>query len=44
MIKIWKYKKKNSNVSYYKKVIKPTLEEIDKHKQYLKNTLKKNFF
>tara|TARA_B100000900_G_scaffold203116_1_gene172207 strand:+ start:469 stop:1128 length:660 start_codon:yes stop_codon:yes gene_type:complete len=35
---------KNSNVSYYKKVIKPTLEEIDKHKQYLKNTLKKNFF
>ena len=35
---------KNSNVSYYKKVIKPTLEEIDKHKQYLKNTFKKNFF
>ena len=32
------------NVSYYKKVIKPTSEEIDKHKQYLKNTLKKNFF
>ena len=35
---------KNSNVSYYKKVIKPTSEEIEKHKQYLKNTLKKNFF
>ena len=35
---------KNSNVSYYKKVIKPTSEEIDKHKQYLKNTFKKNFF
>ena len=32
------------NVSYYKKVIKPTSEEIDKHKQYLKNILKKNFF
>ena len=32
------------NASYYKKVIKPTLEEINKHKQYLKNTLKKNFF
>ena len=32
------------NVSYYKKVIKPTSEEIDKHKKYLKNTLKKNFF
>ena len=35
---------KDLNVSYYKKVIKPTLEEIDKHKQYLKNTLKRNFF
>ena len=35
---------KNSNVSYYKKVIKPTPEEIDKHKQYLKNKFKKNFF
>ena len=32
------------NASYYKKVIKPTLEEINKHKQYLKNTFKKNFF
>ena len=32
------------NVSYYKKVINPTTEEIDNHKQYLKNTLKKNFF
>ncbi len=34
----------NLHVSYYKKIVKPTLEEIDKHKQYLKNTLKKNFF
>jgi len=34
----------NLNVSYYKKVINPTSEEIDNHKQYLKNTLKKNFF
>ncbi len=32
------------NVSYYKNVIKPTSEEIDTHKRYLKNTLKKNFF
>ena len=31
-------------VLYFKKVIKPTLEEIEKHNQYLKNNLKKNFF
>ena len=29
---------------YFKKVIKPTLVEIEKHNQYLKNNLKKNFF
>ena len=29
---------------YYKKVIKPTQEELDLHKQYLKTNLKKNFF
>ena len=33
--------KKNS---YYKKIIKPTPEEIQLHKDYLKTTLKKNFF
>ena len=32
------------NVSYYKKVILPTTEEIKKHKDYLKSYLKKNFF
>ena len=32
------------NVSYYKKVILPTTEEFDKHKDYLKSYLKKNFF
>ncbi len=32
------------NVSYYKKIIKPTSDEIGKHKEYLKSTLKKNFF
>ena len=38
-------KEKNSlNVSYYKKVIKPTKEEIKLHEQYLKNNLKKNHF
>ena len=34
----------NSNVSYYKKVIAPTTDELNKHKEYLKNNLKKNFF
>ena len=34
----------NSNVSYYKKVITPTSDELNKHKEYLKNNLKKNFF
>ena len=29
---------------YYKKVVKPTEEEIKLHKEYLKNSLKKNFF
>ena len=30
--------------SYCKKIIYPTKEEINNHKQYLKSTLKKNFF
>ena len=36
----------NSNESnmYYKKIIKPTDEEIKQHKDYLKKSLKKNFF
>ena len=29
---------------YYKKVIKPTDEELKRHKEYLKSSLKKNFF
>ena len=29
---------------YYKKIIKPTEEELKLHKKYLKNNLKKNFF
>ena len=29
---------------YYKKVVKPTEEELKLHKKYLKNSLKKNFF
>jgi DNA polymerase-3 subunit epsilon len=36
----------NSNESskYYKKVIKPSEEELKLHKEYLKNNLKKNYF
>ena len=36
--------KNNSNVSYFKKVIAPSDDELKKHKEYLKNNLKKNFF
>ena len=36
--------KVNFNVAYFKKVIKPSLEELKKHKDYLKNNLKKNYF
>ena len=34
----------NNINQYYKKVIKPTEKEMKLHKEYLKNTLKKNFF
>ena len=33
-----------AKVSYYKKIVLPTKEEIEKHKNYLKNSLKKNYF
>ncbi len=36
--------KKNINVSYFKKIVKPTADEIEKHQIYLKQNLKKNFF
>ena len=36
--------KNNSSVAYFKKVITPTSDELKKHKDYLKNNLKKNFF
>ena len=32
------------NVSYYKKIVLPTNDEIKKHQEYLKKNLKKNFF
>jgi DNA polymerase-3 subunit epsilon len=34
----------NDTNRYYKKVIKPTVEELKLHKEYLKGSLKKNFF
>ena len=33
-----------SKISYFKKVIKPSDDEILKHNEYLKNHLKKNYF
>jgi DNA polymerase-3 subunit epsilon len=36
--------KKDMNINYFKKVISPTAEELKKHREYLKNKLKKNFF
>ena len=34
----------NSNVAYFKKIVKPSKEEILNHKKYLNQNLKKNFF
>jgi DNA polymerase-3 subunit epsilon len=34
----------NDTSKYYKKIIKPTKEELKLHKEYLKSSLKKNFF
>ena len=36
--------KTNATVSYFKKVVQPSKEEIVKHKEYLKNLLKKNYY
>ena len=36
--------KTNINVAYFRKVIEPSSEELKKHKDYLKNNLKKNYF
>ena len=35
---------KSSTINYFKKIISPTVEELKKHKEYLKDNLKKNFF
>ena len=36
--------KDNNNVSYFKKIISPNEIELKKHREYLKNNLKKNYF
>ena len=35
---------KKENILYFKKIIKPSLEELKKHDDFLKKNLKKNFF
>ena len=35
---------KNSDVVYFKEVVKLTAEELKNHKEYLKQNLKKNYF
>ena len=34
----------NLKISYFKKIVKPSIEEIERHKSYLKTHLKKNYF
>ena len=34
----------NSNITYCKRIIKPTEDEVKLHKSFLKNNLRKNFF
>ena len=34
----------NNKLEYYKKVVLPTSDELKRHKEYLKNNLKKNHF
>ena len=35
---------RTTNVSYYKKIVVPSEDEIKRHKEYLKANLKKNFY
>ena len=36
--------KENKDILYYKKVVKASAQEIEKHSNFLKMNLKKNFF
>ena len=35
---------KSENLKYFRRIVKPTEDELNKHKQYLKQYLKRNFF
>ncbi|WP_440653269.1 DNA polymerase III subunit epsilon [Candidatus Pelagibacter sp. HIMB1542] len=35
---------KNSKTEYFKKIVLPSSEEVEKHKKYLRENLKKNYF
>ena len=37
-------KKLRENIFYFKKVIKPTQKELESHQQYIKTSLKKNYY
>ena len=41
---IEKKDKNKSNITYFKKIVKPSVEELKNHKEYLKQNLKKNYF
>ena len=41
---VYKNDKKNLDVPYCKKIVKPSNVEIENHRKYLKNNLKKNFY
>ena len=41
---IEKKDKSKSNITYFKKIVKPSVEELKNHKEYLKQNLKKNYF
>ena len=41
----YEFTEKNvSGIAYFKKVVEPTSDELKKHKEYLKNNLRKNFY
>tara|TARA_Y100001970_G_scaffold234120_1_gene292262 strand:+ start:4448 stop:5116 length:669 start_codon:yes stop_codon:yes gene_type:complete len=40
----FKYPGEKTNIEYFKKIIEPTNEELALHKEYIKNSLKKNNF
>ena len=38
------YLSSNKKVQYFKKIIKPSVEELNRHESYIEKNLKKNFF